>query len=996
MMKLYRFLKMVFVIVCCVASSQVLAQSVKITGKVTSGDDGTALPGVSVVEKGTTNGTVTDADGNYTVNVKSDATLVFSFVGYSTQEVAVAGKTTADVTLLADVTALSEIVVIGYGEVQKKDATGAVMNMSNKDFNKGVLTNPQDLIVGKFAGVTVTSASGAPGANTTIRIRDGASLSATNDPLIVIDGFPVEKDGPGGISNPLSSLNPNDIETYTVLKDASATAIYGSRASNGVIIITTKKGAQGKPKFNYNGTVSVSSPIKFVDVLNGDEYRDLVAELDEAGTFGIDQAGLDKLGTANTDWQEEIYQTAISQDHNLNVEGSVKDIPYRVSYGYTNQEGILKNTDLQRNSLNIMLTPSFLDGDLKITASAKGAYIDSNFGETGAVGNAVGYDPTQVVRDEEDGSLNAYGGYFNWLKHNVVNGNDNPVAQVEQTDNRGTNKRIIGTIQAEYRLPFLKELKAVVNAGFDRSSSEGHNRVPVAGWVHSTNVLTGKFNSYTGINQSDLIDLYVNYNKQIGKSKIDAIAGYGYQYFFRKKTNIDSSTVSVRKPLPDKSDNVLISFFGRVNYTYNDKYLLTASLRNDLTSRFSKDNRSGFFPAVALGWKIKEEDFMSSVTALSDLKLRVSWGITGQQGLEASEGATSVSNPYTPYIPVYQSSDLLTQYQLGGTFYTTVRPEPYDPSIKWEETTTINIGVDFGLFDDKITGSIEVFQKDTEDLINNIQIANGSNFSNFLATNIGSMKNQGIEVTLNALAISREDFTWRIGANFTSINSEITKLSLNDLDYPGVPRGSIGVGAYIQNLQVGQPAFSFYPLQQVYDANGKPIEGLYVDRSGDGGDVASNFDNRYYHHRPAADFTMGLNTRLEYKKFDFSFSGRLSVGNYVYNNVMSGNAWLGNVYSNQHWRNVPTAVRETGFVNQQRYSDYYIENASFFKMDNISAGYNFDQVLTEKLKARVSLTVQNAFTVTDYSGLDPEVDGGIDNNIYPRPRTFLLGVNLTF
>jgi iron complex outermembrane receptor protein len=971
-----------------------------VTGKVTSGGDGDALPGVSILEKGTSNGTVTDADGNFSISVNESAVLVFSFVGYASQEVPVGGRSSLDLVLSEDVTALNEVVVIGYGEIQKKDATGAVMNLGSRDFNQGVLTSPQDLVVGKFAGVSVTSNSGAPGSGSTIRIRGGSSLTANNDPLIVIDGFPIDSSTPSGISNQLASLNPNDIETFTVLKDASATAIYGSRAANGVIIITTKKGKAGKIQLGYNGNVSVSTPVKYLDVMKGDEFRALVDELAVTGVSGLNEDAKANLGTANTDWQREIFRTAISHDHNLSASGSIKNLPYRVSYGYTDQQGILKTTSVQRHSLNVNLTPRLLDDNLDLNVSLKGSQNVSNFGDAGAVGNAVSFDPTQTVYDDNS----AYGGYFSWLGrtdvngNQITNGNSNPVAMLEQTENQGTAQRIIANITAEYRLPFAKGLSVNLNTGIDRTESEGYNRSPLdAGFLHNSGTLIGRDNTYSGSNRSELLDLFLNYNKVFGDHKIDATAGYGWQHFYREGENNDSNEVTSTNT-QFKNENYLVSFFGRLNYTLHGKYLLTATLRSDGSSRFAKENRWGLFPSVALAWRIKDEEFLAGIEALSDLKLRVGYGVTGQQDIPGT---------YYPYLAVYRASNELAQYQLGTPFYTTLRPEPYDANIRWEETSTLNLGLDFGLFNDNVTGSIEVFQKNTSDLLNNIAIANGVNFSNFLTTNVGSMENRGVEITLNAMPVVKDNFSWRIGANFTSISSKITKLNLtDDPSYPGVPQGNVGVGAFVQNHQVGYPAFSFYTYQQVYEEDGKPIEGLFVDRSGEGGPVVGNNNNKYRGKRPAPDFLIGLNSGLRYNQVDFSFSSRMSIGNYIYNNVESGSAYYNNVYTQLHFRNIPASVRDTDFVNQQTYSDFYVQNASFFKMDNMSIGYNLDN-LFEKVKARLSFTVQNAFIITDYKGIDPEVNegrdlsgnenrNGIDSNLYPRPRTFLFGVNVTF
>jgi TonB-dependent starch-binding outer membrane protein SusC len=985
------------VLVLLLAANMGWAQGKNVTGKVTSSDDGSPIPGVNILEVGTTNGTVTDGDGNFTMQVGDNATLSISFIGYKTKLVPVGTQTSLAILLETDVTALSEVVVIGYGEVQKKDATGAVLAISNKDFNKGVLTSPQDLLVGKFAGVSITSASGAPGAGSTIRIRGGASLNASNDPLIVIDGFPVDNTSPSGVANPLASINPNDIETFTVLKDASATAIYGSRASNGVIIITTKKGVVGKPQFAYNGNVSIGSPVKYVDVMNSTQYKSLVTNLAQSGV--IDNAAIAKLGNANTDWQKEIFRDAVSHDHNLSVSGSLKDITYRASYGYTDQQGILKTTGLQRHSLNINVNPVLLNGDLKLDLSAKGSVTFNNFGEAGAVGSAVAFDPTQSIYDT---STPQFGGYFSWISKGAISGTANPVAQLNQINNQSTSNRIIANAKAEYKLKFFPDVKVTVNAGIDRAVSDGFNRTPLTAAFDNNGKLDnngktqllGRDNTYGGRNQSELLDIYANYTKQFNQHKIDITAGYGWQHFYRDAYSVEKN-VSRTKLSPSKSENYLVSFFGRLNYTFNGKYLLTATLRNDGSSRFGPANKWGLFPSVALAWRMKDEGFLSNVKALSDLKLRAGYGITGQQ---------DILGQYFPYLAVYQASDTQTQYQLGynadGTpkFYTTLRPNPYDGNIKWESTTTYNIGLDFGLLDDKITGSIEVFQKNTTDLLNNALIPNGSNFSNFLpATNVGNMENQGLEITLKGMVVSKKDFTVNVGANFAAINSKITKLTLtNDPTYPGAFVGGIGVDAFIQNHQVGYPASSFFPYQQIYDGAGKPIEGLYLDRSGEGGTVFGSTNNRYRYKRPQPDFLIGVNSRVNYKKLDFSFSGRLSVGNYVYNNVQSGRAFYNGIYSLEYLSNTLNSINDTKFTTQQIYSDYYVQNASFFRMDNVSVGYSFDKVFVDRVKARVSLTVQNAFVVTKYKGIDPEVDGGIDNNIYPRPRTFLLGVNLTF
>lgn len=591
------------VLLLCIAAFSANAQSRTVSGKVTAADDGSGIPGVNILEKGSTNGTTTDSEGNYKINVGSGATLVFTFIGYATQEVGVENQTIINISLKTDVTSLTEVVVIGYGEIEKKDATGAVNNLTSKDFNRGVVTSPQDLLVGRVAGVTVTSNSGAPGASSTIRIRGGASLSASNDPLIVIDGFPVDNSGISGSSNPLATLNPNDIESYTVLKDASATAIYGSRASNGVIIVTTKKGKSGKPQFTYNVQASVSSPIKYLDVLNASDYKTMVTNLAKTGVSGLDAAGVAKLGTADTDWQKEIFRTAVTHDHNLSMAGSYKSVPYRISYGFTNNQGILKNTDVDRKSLNISLTPSLLNDQLKLTLNAKASWIKNNFGDAGAVGAAISFDPTQPVYDNSAAGQK-YGGYFSWLNKGSFSGTSNPVALVNQTDNRSNVDRIIANAQAEYKFPFLSDLKLNVNLGFDRSTSFGYNNAPTdAEFTHVAGgtATPGRRNTYTARNQSELADVYLHYVKQVGGNKFDVTAGYGWQHFYREGANVNANFDG--SPISNgqfKNENYLVSFFGRLNYSLNGKYLVTATLRDDGSSRFSKENRWGLFPSVAV------------------------------------------------------------------------------------------------------------------------------------------------------------------------------------------------------------------------------------------------------------------------------------------------------------------------------------------------------------------------------------------------------------
>ncbi len=977
----------------------VSAQEKSITGRVTDSATNEGLIGVTVLIEGTYTGTVTDTEGKFAVKVASGANLVFSFIGYQPQTVAVGQQANLNVALKTELKGLDEVVVIGYGTVKKSDATGAVSTVSSKDFNKGAITSPQDLILGKSAGTVITSNNGAPGSGSTIRIRGGSSMSASNDPLIIIDGFPVSNSGISGLANPLSTINPNDIETFTVLKDASATAIYGSRASNGVILITTKKGSVGGAmKVDYNGLVSVNTVPAYMDVLSGDEFRTLSLDLATRSQVGLSMGALTRLGSSNTDWQKEIFRNAITHDHNLSLTGGMKKTPYRVSLGYTDQDGILKTTNMERSTLAVGLDPKFFDDHLKVSINLKGSYTNQNFGDAGAVGSAVAFDPTQAVMNGNT----KFGGYYTWvnlsdlLPNGSMNPNggpnpigvSNPVALLNQTDNKSAVQRSIGNAQFDYKFHFLPELRANMNLGYDYFTTTGHNNAPNNAAFTFRNGI-GRLNDYTQAGKSQLFDFYLNYVKDLKSinSKIDATAGYSWQHFYKDGSsfvrNGDGTQVSDKSKFIN--ENYLVSFFGRVNYTYMDRYLLTLTVRDDGSSRFSKANRWGLFPAAAFAWKIKDESFLKDVSAVSDLKLRLGYGITGQQ---------DIGNDY-PYLPVYRGSTSTAQYQFGNTFYNTLRPNPYDANIKWEETTTYNVGLDYGFANNRITGSIDVYDRTTKDLLNFIPIAAGSNFSNFLTTNVGNLENKGAEFSINGKILVSKDWKWNVGFNTAYNENKITKLTkTDDPNYPGVDVGGIGggVGNTIQNQRVGYPANSFFVFQQVYGSNGMPIEGLYVDRTGTGGTVTSNNLNKYHYKKPAPDVTLGINSSVSYKNMDFSFSGRANIGNYAYNNVASG-ALYSTVYNQSgFYNNLPKQVNNAKFTNTQYFSDFYIENASFFKMDNMSVGYNF----VKSIKARLSFTVQNAFTITKYKGLDPEVDGGIDNNFYPRPRVFVLGVNLTF
>ncbi len=969
-----------------IMSLVVFGQQVRVSGTVTDAADRQTLPGVNVLVKGTLTGTITGVNGEYSVMAKPGDVLVFTFIGYLPQEVTVGEGNVINVEMRTDVKALDEVVVIGYGTVKKSDATGSVAAVSSKDFNKGAITSPQDLLVGKSAGVVITTAGGAPGSGATIRVRGGSSLNASNDPLIIIDGVPIDNNNVSGSSNILSFVNPNDIETFTVLKDASATAIYGSRASNGVILITTKKGTAGSPlTVSYDGNVSVANAIAFVDVFSGDEIRQLA--LEKSNLFGIDNLGL--LGTRNTNWQKEIFRTAVSHDHNLSLSGAVSSLPYRLSIGLTDQNGILKNTDMQRFTGSLSLNPTFFSDRLKINMNVKGMNSHHNFGDSGAIGSAVNMDPTQVIMD---GSEN-YDGYFQWANYGANLGTPNPVEQALSIDNKSIVNRVIGNIQVDYTLPFLPELRANLNLATDYSASDGHNNRPKTSPSVLTAPLYGKLSDYSGTNYNNLLDFYMNYNKDLQSinSALDVTAGYSWQHFKREGDSYTRSRVDAEHPLYQKSDsssfiteNYLVSFFGRVNYTLAEKYLVTFTLREDGSSRFAKANRWGMFPSVALAWKIKDESFLKNVKAVTNLKLRLGWGITGQQ---------DIGNDY-PAQALYRQSSEGSYYYIDGEFVPTLRPDAYDPDIKWEETTTMNIGLDFGFINDRITGSIDLYKRVTDDLLNSVTVSSGSNFSNRLLTNVGSLENNGAEISLNFIPVSTNDMLLSFGLNATYNVNEITKLLLtDDPTYIGITYGD-GMTGTKQVTRVGYPAYAFFVNRQVYNANGAPIEGLYVDETGEGGVVGGDNADKYIYHNPVADYLFGLSARFEYKNFDLSASARASIGNYVYNQV-AASASYDQMQQIGYWKNFTRALAETNFVKRQYSSDYFVENASFLKLDNVSAGYRFDN-LFGAMGARVSFTVQNALIVTRYSGLDPEVSGGIDNNFYPRPRTYMLGIGLTF
>ena len=968
-----------------------------------------AIVGVAVRIKGTSIGSTTNLEGKYSIKVTTEGatTLEVSLLGYERQEKvvnAVKGQNVeANFKMKPSINDLTELVVVGYGSTEKKDLTGAVTSINSKDFNKGSVTTPEQLIMGKAAGVQVTQNGGSPGSGSTIRIRGGSSLNASNDPLIVIDGVPVANDAIAGSPNPLSLINPNDIENMTILKDASATAIYGSRASNGVIIITTKKGKSGgKFKVELNSVNSVAMVAKYANVFSADELRDYVNTVDPQLSS--------LLGTANTDWQREIYREAISSDNLLTFSGGLKKLPYRVSIGYLNQNGILIKDNLQRTTANLNLSPTFFKDHLKLDINQKTTFSNSFFSNTGAIGSAVSFDPTQPVKTENS---DRFGGYFEWLANGIPNSLTprNPLAMIEMQKDVSNVVRHIGNFQADYKFHFFPDLRANLNLGYDYSTGSGSVTIEDSAATVYNLQNQGRFREYEQQRKNELLEFYLNYKKDIKsiKSVIDVIGGYSYQDWYFEAPNIreldgqGDTIVGTQEPVfPfSKAQNTLISFYGRLNYTFNQKYLFTFTLRNDGSSRFAPEQRWGLFPSAALAWRIGEEKIFKKMKNLSDLKLRLGYGQTGQQ---------DVGNNFD-YLPLYVQGEGTAAYQFGDNFYYTLRPNVYDPDFRWETTITYNGGLDFGFYNGRISGSVDYYVRKTKDLIAEINIPAGINFGTRVLTNVGSIENRGFEVVLNSVPILKKDFEWQLGANFTLNRNKV--LALDRFDDPsdlGTETGGIAgnVGSFIQVNTVGYPINTFFVFKQQYDEAGKPIEAGDLKTDGTAyslidayedlnGDSIINDKDRYRYKNPQPQFLIGFNTSVRYKKWTMSLVARASLGNYVYNNFNSNTGTEEGIVTAQgNINNGSQNVTETNFQSRQLQSDYYIEKASFLRIDNVNISYNFGEVYKKRLSLRVFAAVQNAFIFSGYSGIDPEVFSGIDNNIYPRPRTFSLGANLQF
>ena len=968
------------------SSSFLMAQNAKkITGTVLD-ENGEGLIGAAVTETGTSNGAITDMDGSFTLQVSGNTkTVQVSFIGYITETVQIPASGNIVIRMEPDRQMLQETVVIGYGVQRKSDLTGSVSNVSTEDFNQGVINSPEQLINGKVSGVQIVNGGGSPSAGSTIRIRGGASLNASNDPLIVLDGVPMEVGGSvSGSGNFLSLINPNDIESMTILKDASSTAIYGSRASNGVIIITTKKGTDSKrPKINFSTTNSLQSPTKTADMITRDQMYDLVK------TIGTDRQKSLLNDNVNTDWNKEIFKTAFGTDNNLGISGKVATLPYRVSLGFSHQDGILKTDNMKRYTGSISLTPSFFDNHLKLNVNFKGTYSNTRFANTNAIWGGATHNPCSPIYSGNDAFL----GYYEAADSNgvpITGATGNPVGLLNNYHSTSNVYRLIGSFDADYSMHFLPELHAHVTLGYDYSQGQGKIYVPHEAYQYYN---TGGRNYTYGPqkNNNRLLTAYLNYNKYFDsiKSNLEVTAGYDYQFW--QYTNAEYIELNDMTPptqqaasAADDQRHVLLSYYGRINYNYDGRYYLSASFRRDGSSRFSKDKRWGTFPSVALAWKISNEEFFDGLKPVfSNLKLRASYGVTGQQ-----DGIANYS-----YLPLYTESLSGAHYMFAGTPIHTYRPSAYNSNLTWETTKAWNFGLDFGFLDDRITGYIDYYDRKTEDLLATVPVAAGTNFNKQMLSNVGNIKSRGLEMTVNAIPIQTKDWEWNISANATYQSTVITNLRLNELaESPNTPAGAIE-SHYVQVLSEGYAPYSYYVYKQIYDANGMPIEGLYADLSGDG---KVDSKDLYHYHSPAPDWILGFTTSLRWKKLSLSTSLRANIGNYLYNGMaMNTGAWETMSYNDYQLNRLHSSYLTTHFQKRQHESDHYVENASFLKMDNLQIAYNFGKI-GKLFSLNAALMVQNVFTITKYSGVDPENLGGIDMTVYPRPRIYSLTLGFEF
>ena len=955
-----------------------LAQNT-LKGVVLDGSSSLPLPGVNILVAGTTNGTTTDFDGNFTLtNIKKGDKIVFSYIGFKDETLTYENQTTVTITLQENQQELKDVVVIGYGTVKKKDATGSVSTITSKDFNKGTVVTAENLLNGKVAGVSINTGGGAPGSGAEIRIRGGSSLLASNDPLIVIDGLPISNSGVSGSTSVLSSINPNDIESFTVLKDASATAIYGSRASNGVILITTKKGSK-ELTVDYNFQYGSGKKFNDIDIFSAQDYRNLINDIGTPQQIAM-------LGTANTDWQEAIYRRTDFVDNNLSIKGNLfKTIPTRLSLGNTYQEGLRLTNNFNRNSLSVSMNPSFFENHLKLNINANYTNQKNRFAD-GVEGAAIRFDPTQPIYDDTNPS-----GFFEYItgynNGNAVYANPsigNPVAQLLQTNDRGINNRFYGNFQVDYKFHFFPDLRAVVNLGYDNndgSRTVTRSRFARSGFLNN-NISNGTnySESNTRINKS--LDSYFIYNKIIGDFNVEGTAGYAYQKFENSGlTGFNSTNPTSAQRAYIDNDIVLIGFFGRANVNFKDKYLFTFTYRRDGTSRFGSENRWGNFPAAAFAWKIKD-DFLKNSNLISDLKLRLGWGITGQQEIGES----------LFYRQLYNIGDANSQYTFGNETVNIAVPSPYGP-LKWEETTTYNAGFDFGINDNRLSGSLDLFYKKSNDLFQIGPFADGGNYTNQGPQNVGDMSTKGIELNLNYSVIKSENTNWDINFNATKYERRIDKIAAGVPIFTGF--SGVGTGGTSQILAEDYTPNSFYVYKQLYDTSGAPIEGAFADLNGDG---IITGEDRYIYKNPDPDLLLGFSSTFRYKNFDFGFNLRASVGNRILNTIKSTGSYYSQLENGQ-LQNVSTNVLYTNFEFQNGenvLSDMFIENGSFLRMDYATIGYTFPKWLEGKASLRLFTGLQNPFIITKYSGLDPEINGGIDATIYPRQKQVLFGANVKF
>ncbi len=955
-------------------SSFVLFAQQTVKGVIKDKTTGEGLPGVNVLVKGTTNGTNTDFDGNFEIKAKTGDILVFTYLGFKNQEITIGTNFNLTVLLEESSERLDEIVVVGYGTTTVRDATGSVEAITSKGFTKGNIVTPENLLAGRVSGVSITT-SGAPGSGSAIRIRGGSSINASNDPLIIIDGLPINNGGVSGSRGVLATINPNDIESFSVLKDASATAIYGSRASNGVIIITTKKG-KSSFSLDYDIQYSAGNLADKISVFSANEYRDIIAQ-QRPQDVGL-------LGNGNTDWQEAIFRNTLSSIHNLSVSGSIlKKIPARLSIGFTDQEGALLTSNFKRNNVSLALNPSFFEDHLKVSVNFNRSFEHNRFADSGQIGAALRYDPTQPIYD----SSSPFGGYYQHrIGTTILNGTQNPVAALMLNNNTSLGERIYGNVKLDYKVHFIDNLTATVNVGYDRTKSNGSNIAsPFVATQNQDLLFVGGQSTYFAEKTNQLIDAYFNYSKEFKNVKTDFTAGYSYQIFKDDRGTFSGNILDPNSfgTQYNNTDIVTIGYFGRANITFMEKYLLTLNFRRDGSSNFSPTNRWANFAGAALAWKISDEDFLKDSKVFSNLKLRASYGENGQQAISDA----------LIFLDKYRSGEQNSQYFFGNNVITTNIPSAVNPDLKWEETATLEFGLDYGLFDDKFSGSINAFKKNSKDLLFNAAVADGTNFTNSIIQNIGELEIRGLEFSLNGDLFDTEDFKWNFNFNATYLDREIKALALNqDVRTGGI---SAGVGATIQLLREGESPYAFHLYKQLYDANGNPIEGAYADLNGDG---ITNDDDRYLKESPDADVLLGFQNSFNYKNWDLAFNLRASIGNYVYNDALANRSQYELLRDNAVLGNVGTAVLNTNFQTQSDVvrSDIYLENASFLKMDNITLGYTFNQQNSKLKSVRLWTGVQNVFVITNYSGLDPEVFNGLDNLIYPRPRTFLFGANIKF